>query len=96
MASTTYILAERKRAGRRWRADPHSAQRTAIDARITEDEMTGWWHEQRVRERAYEIWESTGRPEGKAGEHWLQAEAEVAAEEQGLEQEVRLESEGAV
>ncbi len=64
--------------------------------RIKEDEMTGWWHEQRVRERAYEIWERTGRPEDKAVEHWLQAEAETAAEEKGLEQEVELEAEGVV
>jgi hypothetical protein len=61
-----------------------------------EDKMTTWWHEQRVRERAYEIWERTGRPDGKSEEHWLQAEAEIAAEEQGLEQEIELESEGAL
>jgi len=29
-------------------------------------------------------------------EHWLQAEAETAAEEKGLEQEVELEAEGVV
>jgi DUF2934 family protein len=58
--------------------------------------VTGWWHEQRIRERAYQIWEHAGRPEGKSAEHWLQAEAEIAAEEQGLEQEVELESEGVV
>ena len=58
--------------------------------------MDGWWHEHRVRERAYEIWERAGRPEGKATEHWLQAEAEIAAEEAGLKQEIELESEGAV
>ena len=58
--------------------------------------MKSWWHEQRIRERAYEIWERADRPEGKATEHWLQAEAEVAAEEQGLEQEIGLESEGVV
>ena len=58
--------------------------------------MTGWWHEQRVQERAYEIWERTGRPEGKAVEDWLQAEAEIVAEEKGLEQEVELEAEGVV
>jgi hypothetical protein len=58
--------------------------------------MTGWWHEQRVQERAYEIWQRAGRPEGKAMEHWLQAEAETAAEEEGLEQEVELEAEGVV
>jgi hypothetical protein len=72
------------------------AQFTPIHARIKEDGMTGWWHEQRVRERAYEIWERTGRPQGKAVDHWLQAEAETAAEEKGLEQEVELEAEGVV
>ena len=58
--------------------------------------MSGWWHEERIRERAYEIWEGAGRPEGKATDFWLQAEAEIAAEEKGLEQEFKLESEGAV
>ena len=58
--------------------------------------MKSWWHEQRVRERAYEIWQNAGRPEGKSVEYWLQAEGEIAAEEQGLEQEIALESEGAV
>jgi hypothetical protein len=58
--------------------------------------MTGWWHEERIRERAYEIWQRAGRPEDKAVEHWLQAEAEIAAEEQGLEQEADLEAKGVV
>ena len=58
--------------------------------------MPGWWHEQRIRERAYQIWEEAGRPEGKAVEHWLQAEAEIAASESELEAEVELESEGVV
>jgi hypothetical protein len=58
--------------------------------------MTSWWHEQRVRERAYRIWEREGRPDGKSVEHWMQAEAEIVAEEQGLEQEAELESEGVV
>jgi hypothetical protein len=58
--------------------------------------MAGWWHEHRTRERAYEIWEKAGRPEGKAEEHWRQAEAEIAAEEQGLKQEIELEAQGVV
>lgn len=29
---------------------------------------------------AYSIWERAGRPDGKALEHWLEAEAELAAE----------------
>jgi len=30
--------------------------------------------------RAYRIWEATGRPERRALEHWLQAEAQLRAE----------------
>lgn len=30
--------------------------------------------------RAYLIWEHAGRPDGKDLDHWLQAEAELAAE----------------
>ena len=33
----------------------------------------------KTSERAYFIWEALGRPEGHALEHWLQAEAELAA-----------------
>ena len=58
--------------------------------------MTGWWHEHRIRERAYEIWEKSGRPEGKTVEHWLQAEAEITAEERGLDEELKREAEGVV
>jgi hypothetical protein len=32
--------------------------------------------EQRIRERAYEIWENEGCPEGRGSEHWDQACAE--------------------
>jgi Protein of unknown function (DUF2934) len=34
--------------------------------------------QQRIKLRAYLIWEQEGRPEGRAEEHWLRAEAEVA------------------
>jgi hypothetical protein len=30
--------------------------------------------------RAYELWERAGRPEGRALEHWLQAESECAGQ----------------
>lgn len=33
-----------------------------------------------IEARAREIWEQEGRPEGRAEEHWLRAEAELAAE----------------
>ncbi|MBP0494898.1 DUF2934 domain-containing protein [Roseomonas indoligenes] len=39
--------------------------------------------EKRIRERAYEIWESAGRPEGEHDTHWTQAEREVAATRTG-------------
>lgn len=44
--------------------------------------------EQRIRERAYEIWENEGCPEGRGDEHWRQACAEYreAQEEAGAEQ----------
>jgi Protein of unknown function (DUF2934) len=58
--------------------------------------MTGWWHEERIRERAYDLWERAGRPEGRAVEYWLQAEREIAAEEEGLQEEIALEEEGAI
>jgi hypothetical protein len=35
--------------------------------------------EQRIRERAYEIWNATGREDGRANEHWLSAERELLA-----------------
>jgi hypothetical protein len=39
---------------------------------------------QRVRERAYALWERGGRPDGCDRQHWLQAEAELGREPQGL------------
>ena len=33
--------------------------------------------EQRIRARAYEIWEGEGRHDGRAEEHWRQAEREI-------------------
>jgi hypothetical protein len=32
-------------------------------------------HEQRIRERAYHLWESEGRPQGRAEEYWERARA---------------------
>lgn len=34
--------------------------------------------ETRIRERAYEIWESAGRPEGREQEHWYAAEIQIS------------------
>jgi hypothetical protein len=35
--------------------------------------------QERVRRRAYELWECEGRPAGRDYDHWLQAEREVAS-----------------
>ncbi len=34
--------------------------------------------EARIRERAYQIWEEEGQPEGRGNEHWAQAEREIS------------------
>lgn len=36
--------------------------------------------EQHIRQRAYEIWEQAGRPDGREDEHWAQALREIGAE----------------
>ncbi len=38
--------------------------------------------EERIRERAYELWEQNGRTEGQAEEHWHQARREIGAEDE--------------
>lgn len=39
--------------------------------------MTTPHDDDRVRQRAYAIWDAEGRPADRATEHWLQAEREV-------------------
>jgi len=39
--------------------------------------------QQRVRERAYAIWQRQGNPDGAAEQFWLMAEEELLAEGQG-------------
>jgi hypothetical protein len=39
--------------------------------------MTDGRAKERVRQRAYLLWEQEGRPEGHAEDHWRRAEAEV-------------------
>lgn len=36
--------------------------------------------EERVRQRAHELWEQAGRPEGQQEQHWRQASQEISAE----------------
>lgn len=37
--------------------------------------------EERIRRRAYEIWERNGRPEGREADHWKLASEEIAIED---------------
>ncbi|WP_077228439.1 DUF2934 domain-containing protein [Sphingomonas hengshuiensis] len=39
--------------------------------------------QQRLRERAYALWEAQGRPDGMAHAHWDQASQEIAREDEG-------------
>ncbi|MCP3726361.1 DUF2934 domain-containing protein [Paraburkholderia sp. CNPSo 3272] len=38
--------------------------------------------EERIRQRAYELWEQAGSPDAHTDEYWHRAEAEINAEEQ--------------
>jgi len=40
--------------------------------------------DERIRRRAYEIWEREGRPNGRDQEHWREAEAELAGAAPGV------------
>jgi hypothetical protein len=54
------------------------------EARVDQEEnKVAGEREQRIRDRAYAIWEAEGYPDGKDLEHWLRAEAEIAAETRG-------------
>jgi hypothetical protein len=37
--------------------------------------------EEQIRRRAHELWEQSGRPEGRETEFWLQAERELSRDE---------------
>ena len=50
-----------------------AASKTAAARRPKEDVRD------RIQRRAYELWESEGRPEGREHTHWLQAEREIAS-----------------
>jgi hypothetical protein len=39
--------------------------------------------DEQLRQRAYRIWESEGRPEGMQSQHWARAERELAEEDGG-------------
>ena len=39
--------------------------------------------EDRIRARAYELWQRDGSPEGRENDHWIEAEQELDAENTG-------------
>lgn len=43
--------------------------------------------EDRIRRRAYELWQAAGSPRGDGAEFWLQAEAEVAQTDPIIDQD---------
>ncbi|MBW9054989.1 DUF2934 domain-containing protein [Rhizobium mesosinicum] len=45
--------------------------------------------ENRVRERAYAIWEKEGRPEGQDRRHWKEAEVELRGETTKVNEQAR-------
>jgi hypothetical protein len=45
--------------------------------------------QEKVRQRAYEIWDREGRQDGRAEEHWAQAEREIGASPTNLTAGVR-------
>lgn len=49
-----------------------------------------------VRLRAYQIWESEGRPEGRDGDHWRQAEEQLGVSSSSFPAPAVLSSSGAV
>ena len=62
-------------------ADVAAARReTVISSAPAELRSGGSSLEQRIRERAYAIWLLEGRPEGRSGAHWAQAENELLRE----------------
>jgi DNA-binding response OmpR family regulator len=64
----------------------HLRGRTVLDKPCTAERLPAALEEaareQRVRERAYALWEREGRPEGEEVRHWAEAEAALRAEEE--------------
>jgi len=46
------------------------------------DETVDTGLQQKIRERAHELWEQSGRPDGRQDDFWYQAEREIRETEQ--------------
>lgn len=75
--------------GKKRNEDPAEGSRETVERELerhknngtkTPDRSTGS-KEERIRRRAYEIWDREGRPDGEHERHWQQAEKELEGEE---------------
>ena len=62
------------------KADVTSAKNFGLGA-------TGSDREERVRQRAHELWEAEGRPEGQADRHWSRAAEDLDREDGAIQRE---------
>jgi hypothetical protein len=61
-------------AATRTRATSTAARKPGASARHEGD------LQQRIQQRAYQLWESEGRPQGREQAHWQQAQRELTAQ----------------
>jgi len=62
-------------------SDPPAHSATPSGApRRSKRERSADLREQKIRRRAYELWEQDGRPAGRADDYWHRAEREIATE----------------
>ena len=62
-------MARRLLSRKRWPAIDQRLEATTLETR-----------DDRIRRRAYQIWEASGRPESQHQDHWFKAVAEIDAE----------------
>ena len=62
-------MARRLLSRKRWPAIDQRLEATTLETR-----------DDRIRRRAYQIWEASGRPESQHQDHWFKAAAEIDAE----------------
>jgi hypothetical protein len=76
-------------AGKKENEDPVEGSRETIERELERRNNNGTEppdrssasKEERIRRRAYEIWNREGRPDGEHERHWQQAEKELEGEE---------------
>jgi len=64
-------------AGQASRKSRASAPAPSAKAKGSSPTGAGGDRDQRVRDRAYEIWEQEGRPSGRERDHWERADREI-------------------